>query len=297
MDRSPRGNPYRDLDRPPLSEPALRAALVRPGELWSELRIVAETGSTNADLVAAGADAADGTVLIAESQLAGRGRADRTWIAPARAGVTMSVLLRPAVRRQRWGWLPLLAGVAVAEALEAVAMIEVALKWPNDVLAGPGRRKVCGILVQVTGQATGQVTGSAVVIGIGLNVSTTAAELPVDTATSLALEESGCLDRDTLVRAVLRALARQYAGWCAAAGDPDASGLRAAYESRCDTIGADVSVSLPGGELLQGHATGVDGVARLQVATSAGVRAVAAGDVVHVRRAGPGDGTPDRYAG
>ncbi len=224
MDRSPRGNPYRDLDRPPLSEPALRAALVRPGELWSELRIVAETGSTNADLVAAGADAADGTVLIAESQLAGRGRADRTWIAPARAGVTMSVLLRPAVRRQRWGWLPLLAGVAVAEALEAVAMIEVALKWPNDVLAGPGRRKVCGILVQVTGQATGQVTGSAVVIGIGLNVSTTAAELPVVTATSLALEESGCLDRDTLVRAVLRALARQYAGWCAAAGDPDASG-------------------------------------------------------------------------
>src|SRR3954471_24155194 len=109
-------SPYTDLDRPPLSESALRRALVVPGGLWTDLTVVAETGSTNADLAAAArAGAPEGTVRVAERQTAGRGRLDRVWQSPARGGIAASVLLRPHVPAARLGWLSLLAGVAVVE--------------------------------------------------------------------------------------------------------------------------------------------------------------------------------------
>src|SRR6516165_1419427 len=156
------------------------AGLVRPDGLWREVRAVAETGSSNADLLAAaGAGAAEGTVLMAEAQTAGRGRLGRRWASPPRAGLTFSVLLRPdGVPAALLGWLPLLAGVAAAASVRAVAAVDATLKWPNDVLVG--ERKLGGILAERT--------GAAVVIGIGINVWQTRADLPPDAAaTSLAL--------------------------------------------------------------------------------------------------------------
>src|SRR5438552_1472765 len=105
-------SPYSDLDRPPLDERSLRRALVVPEGLWSELSVVAETGSTNADVAsAARAGVAEGLVLVAERQTAGRGRLGRLWESPARAGIAASVLLRPeGIEPARFGWLPPLAG-------------------------------------------------------------------------------------------------------------------------------------------------------------------------------------------
>ena len=125
--------------RTPLDAAALRAAVVRPDGLWRIVEVAGVTGSTNADLLARAADGEpEGAVLAAEQQSAGRGRLGRTWVAPPRAAVTFSVLLRPAaVPRARLGWLPLLAGVAVADAVRVVAAVGAQLKWPNDVLAGP----------------------------------------------------------------------------------------------------------------------------------------------------------------
>ena len=109
-------SPWRDLDRPPLREAALRASLVVDGGVWTDLRVVEETGSTNADVAAAvRAGSPEGLVVVAERQSAGRGRADRTWQAPLRSGLALSVLLRPTAPRETWGWLPLVAGLAVAE--------------------------------------------------------------------------------------------------------------------------------------------------------------------------------------
>src|SRR6516164_482086 len=126
------------------------AGLVRPGSLWREVRAVAETGSSNADLLAAaGAGAAEGTVLVAEAQTAGRGRMGRRWASPPGAGLTFSVLLRPdGVPGALLGWVPLLAGVAAAAAVRAVAAVEPGLKWPNDVLIGGA--KLGGILAERT---------------------------------------------------------------------------------------------------------------------------------------------------
>src|SRR3954453_10053754 len=180
--RSKVTSPWRDLDRPPLREATLRAALVVPEALWTEVRVVEETASTNADVAAAArAGAPAGLVLTAERQSAGRGRAGRTWVAPARAGLAVSVLLRPAAPRESWGWLPLLAGLAVVGPLATMSGLDLGLKWPNDVLVA-GERKLAGLLAEVV--------DDAVVVGIGLNVSLRADELPVPTATSLLLEGS-----------------------------------------------------------------------------------------------------------
>lgn len=132
---------WSDLDRPPLNATALRKGLVREGGLWSEVTVVPSTGSTNSDLVALAnaGKAAEGAVLVAEEQTSGRGRLDRQWTAPARSGLFFSVLLTPTeVPVARWGWVPLLTGVAVASGLSRAAGVDTALKWPNDLLLTVG---------------------------------------------------------------------------------------------------------------------------------------------------------------
>ncbi|GLX53743.1 biotin--[acetyl-CoA-carboxylase] ligase [Streptomyces hygroscopicus subsp. hygroscopicus] len=279
-------NPSRwsDLDRPPLNAAALRRALVRGGGLWSELEVVQRTGSTNNDLVAraAAGPVAEGTVLVAEEQTAAKGRLDRRWTAPPRSGLFVSVLLRPAeVPVARWGWLPLLTGVAVATGLARAAGVDTALKWPNDLLVTVGgeERKAGGILLERAGD-------DGVVIGFGLNVSLRAEELPVPQAGSLLLAGAATTDRDPLLRAVLRSLEDWYGRWRAAAGDPAESGLQDAYAAGCATLGRTVRAQLPGDRDIVGEAVAIDGDGRLVIATSEGVQEpVGAGDIVHLRPA------------
>ncbi|EFG65253.1 biotin--[acetyl-CoA-carboxylase] ligase [Streptomyces sp. SPB074] len=279
-------NPYSDLTRPPLSAAALRRALVRPGGLWTALDVVPRTGSTHTDLRARAAGTPEGAVLVAEEQTAARGRLDRRWSAPPRSGLFFSVLLRPEVPAARLGWLPLLAGVALATALSRAAGVDTALKWPNDLLltVDGAERKAAGILAEAT-------EDGAVVLGIGLNVSLRADELPVPTAGSLALADAITLDRDPLLRAVLRSLAEWYERWREADGDPAACGLQAAYAAGCSTLGRQVRAELPGGGELLGEAVALDGDGRLVLVTPGGAReAVGAGDIVHLRPVPPPEG-------
>ncbi len=288
---------YTDLARPSLRADALRGALCAPGGPLARLDVLDDVGSTNAWLLerAAGAPADHPhlSAVLAEHQSAGRGRLGRTWTAPPRSSLFVSVLLRlPGVPRERWSWLPLLAGESVAAVLRRTAGVAASVKWPNDVLvdvssAQPAAGKVAGVLSEVAPDA------SAVVVGVGLNVSLTQAELPAATATSLALAGASTTDRDVLARSVLRALAEAVTSWTGAGGDAEASGLAARVREACSTIGAAVRVELPGGSSLRGTAEGIDGEGRLLVrpghdGDAAGqeqrdVVAVGAGDVVHLR--------------
>jgi BirA family biotin operon repressor/biotin-[acetyl-CoA-carboxylase] ligase len=216
-------------------------------------------------------------MLVAEHQTSGRGRFDRVWTSPPRAGLTFSVLLRPDVPLLMWGWLPLLAGVALAEAVRETAAVETSLKWPNDLLAGRDGRKAAGILVQTAGDAA--------VVGIGLNVSTTADELPIETATSLAVQGAATLDRTDLLAAILTRIDARAAQWTDCGGDADACGLAEAYRDVCGTIGASVRVTVADGKVVEGQAVDVDAGGRLVVRTSSGERTVGAGDVEHLRPA------------
>ena len=260
---------WSDLERPPLRVQALRRALLAPIGPYAALDVVATVPSTNTALAAAaGAGAPDRTVLVAEHQSAGRGRAARSWSAPPRSGLALSVLLRPTeVPPDRWSWLPLLVGVALCRTVSTLGEIPAVLKWPNDLLLGADQRKAAGILAEVI------PAGPAVVVGIGLNVSTRGEELPGPPATSLLLEH-GVTDRVVLLPAILRSLAGAYAGWRA---DPGA--LPAAYRSVSSTFGRTVRLSLPDGTAVEGVADDLDEDGRIVVNGTA----YGAGDVVHLR--------------
>jgi BirA family biotin operon repressor/biotin-[acetyl-CoA-carboxylase] ligase len=247
---------YDDLTRPPLRAAALARALEPDG--W-RVEVVSTVSSTNAAVAErARAGEAHGLVVVAEEQTEGRGRLDRSWLSPPRAGLTFSVLLRLSLAPELLGWVPLWGGLAVAMAVREHAEVDAVLKWPNDVLVDG--RKVAGLLAEVV--------DGAVILGIGLNVTTKRAELPHDHATSLVLEGAVASDRETLLKAILRSLAGVL-------GDRNTT----SYRELCSTLGREVRVELPGDRSVEGTAESVDDLGRLVVNGTA----YAAGDVVHLR--------------
>ena len=277
--------------------------------LVPRLDVLETAGSTNDELVrrATGPDAADWcdlSVIVTDNQTAGRGRLGRTWTAPIGTSLAISVLLRPSesapmtvtmpvvpafgvcpagpvtaagdvapFSTDGLGWMPLLAGLAMTRAVVSLGAAAT-LKWPNDVLIGG--KKVSGILSELLLGASG------VVVGVGFNTAVPADALPVDTATSLLVEGVN-VDADVALAAFLAEFVNLYRAFVAAAGDPGASGLRAAVIEACDTIGRSVSVQLPAGEPLLGEAVDIDEFGRLVVESNGRRTAVAAGDVTHLR--------------
>ncbi len=261
----------------PLNAEAVQAALAAGSATWMRVELRERTASTNDDVVRAARDgAAEGLVVVAEHQLAGRGRLGRSWHSAPGAALTFSVLLRPSVAASRWSWLPLLAALAVRDGVAGATERPVALKWPNDVLVDD--LKLCGVLVERV-----DAGGPAAVVGIGINVSLTGAELPAPQATSLALAGACDVDRARLLVDVLGRLAAAYESW---RDDEEADAeLRARYELVCSTLGRAVRVELPGGEHLAATAVRLDPGGRLVVDLDGGERVLSAGDVVHLRAA------------
>ncbi|MFJ4044793.1 biotin--[acetyl-CoA-carboxylase] ligase [Microbacterium sp. NPDC089987] len=250
--------------------------LSRTRALADPLIVLESCGSTNAEMRERlhGERLGHLAVIVTDAQTAGRGRLDRTWTTPAGSALAVSVLLRdlPA-DPDAWGWLPLAAGVAMADAVAAqLPAHEVGLKWPNDVLVDG--RKICGILAEVTPHG--------VIIGSGVNTAMTSEQLPVSTATSFAaLGAAADIDRllsDYLIglRDLVAELARRGAA---------ASGLHREAEKRCLSLGRDVEVTMPHGATLRGRAVGLQADGCLMVDVDGVERAVASGDVVHARLA------------
>lgn len=289
-------------DRPPLDANALRSASFLAATGIPQLTVVESTGSTNADLLRGASEDPgaypDLTALTAEYQSAARGRLERRWEAPARSSVSVSLVLRPVnaegrpLPTQSYSWLSLLAALALREALLDTAGIPAELKWPNDVLVRG--RKIAGILAQL-----GPLQGSTVppvVLGTGLNVSLTEAELPVPTATSVLLENPATVDRTELLKSYLEHFTTLYRSFCNADGDPAAGmaggpSLHKRVEAVLTTLGRQVRAHLPGDHEIIGHASRLDEYGSLMVVDSGGhEHVITAGDVVHLRPwTSPGD--------
>ena len=275
----------------------------------AKMVVVDSTGSTNADLLRAvnvePKEWPDMSVLTAEYQSAARGRLDRRWEAPPLSSVSVSLVLRPAnaegrpLPTQTYSWLSLLGALALRETLRETAGIPAELKWPNDVLVRG--RKIAGILAQLGPMVDGSVR--AVILGTGLNVGLTASELPVPTATSVALEEPLTVDRTVLLKSYLADFAVLYRSFCNADGDPAAGiaggpSLHKRVESVMVTLGRQVRAQLPGDHEIIGHASRLDEYGSLLVVDKdAREHVVTAGDVVHLRPwTPPGEGTESGYA-
>lgn len=280
-----------DSGRDPLRADEVRAALLAPAGPLRRCEVLPVAGSTSTEALARlAADPAwaDGGLLTAEHQDAGRGRGGHTWTTPPGAAVTLSLVLRPGVPRAAWGWLPLLTGLGVVRAVSAATGLAAALKWPNDVLLPaadgvdlPGwgtDRKAVGILAEVA------PPGDAVVLGIGVNVGQTAAELPVPSATSLRAAGAAGVDRTAVLVAVVRQVVAVLDRWRAHGGDVAAAGLDAEVAAVCRTLGSDVRATLPDGAEARGTAVRIDADGALVLRGADGAeRRLLAGDVRHVR--------------
>ena len=260
---------------------------------FTTIDFVEKTGSTNTDLMQA-TNVADGTVLLADEQLSGKGRLGRTWTAPAGSQVIFSLLLLPE-SLDHLGTLPLAAGLAVTDSIEGTV-----LKWPNDVHIDGN--KLCGILAEAgpVGQAFkaapkteltkvevgkaevnkaevnkavgGAAPSARVVVGMGINVTLTREDLPIEKATSLELEGRDT-DRTELAITVLKNLRRRIVQW----ENQDPQLLRD-YRAVCSSLGQEVRLETPSGDVT-GHVDEIGEDGRIMVAGEY----YSAGDVTHLR--------------
>lgn len=248
------------------------------------VQVTESTGSTNADVARAATESPSQwphlSLLLTTDQRAGRGRLDRTWTAPPGTALAVSVLLRvPRLPYASRGWIPLMAGAAMARAITAQmtgSEHTARVKWPNDVLVDGG--KICGILAEVIA-----TDPDAIVVGTGVNTRMSSTDLPVTTATSFAALGLEC-DEDRLLADYLTALDEQVTALADALGNASVAGIRGEIEALCATVGQDVRVRMPDGSEIVGNARGIDEDGRLVVVDGAGVETpVSAGDVLHVR--------------
>ncbi|WP_447980725.1 biotin--[acetyl-CoA-carboxylase] ligase [Candidatus Nitrospira bockiana] len=255
------------------------------------IQVLPETDSTNrAAFQLAQTGAADGTLVLADAQTAGRGRLGRVWHSPPGANLYCSLVLRrevPPDRLPDWlSWIPLLSAAGVAQAVRQASNLHATVKWPNDVLVSG--RKISGILCESAGVGT---TDIFVIIGVGLNVNLPAHRLPDElrsTATSLAHEAGRPFDRAVLAALLIGEIERRV-DWLRA-GERDR--MREEYRSLSATIGQRVRVELAHGAVIEGSAEDVAGDGALLVRSEAEDPTrparyfeVRAGDVTHLRSA------------
>ena len=205
-----------------------------------------------------------GDVITAEYQSAGKGRLDRSFVAEKSTALLFSIYLEPKISEVNFGYITLLTGSTVTNVLNEITDLnKFKCKWPNDVLING--RKVAGILAERS--------GNGVIIGIGINVSTSKQDLPVETATSIYLETNQLLNRNKLLVSILKELTLQLAAW------ESGTDLTPSYRALSATLGQAVRVELPGGITHEAKALDIDESGALHLDDGT---VITVGDVIHL---------------
>jgi len=227
-----------------------------------------------------------GTVILADRQTAGRGRLQRTWFSPPGSNIYGSLIFSSNSHVQDLGWIPLMAGTAIAQAIEDTSEISISLKWPNDILIN--EQKVGGILCESFKRDSIE---TSVVIGFGINVNLSESEFPKDleqTATSLQIHSQKPLDRHQLFKSIIQSLEQAWE----ALNTQGPPACQLAYSARCRTLGKQILVQFPDGSTLEGMAQFIGEQGQLQMVPSssdatgqsARIVDVHAGDIYHIRK-------------
>lgn len=267
--------------------PETLAALLPSKTLGQSLFVFEELPSTNTfALELARNPTPYGTIVLADRQTAGRGRLQRAWFSPPGANIYGSVIFSLKTKFQSLGWIPLMAGTAIAQAIEDNINVNITLKWPNDILIA--EYKVGGILCESFNRNS---TETCVVIGFGINVNLPESLLPKELqpiATSLQIQAQQTFDRYHLIKSIITTLEQ---GWEALISRGPKS-CQLSYKTRCSTLGSHIQVHLPDGRQLDGVAKAIGEQGQLQILTSssdpkeqsAKMVDIHAGDIRHIRK-------------
>lgn len=240
------------------------------------LEVLSSTASTNnvaVDLANQGAPA--WSLVTAEHQTGGRGRLGRQWESTPSTNLLFSLVLRPDLHFEHsvLGWLPLLGGVAVAQGVREATGVQAKVKWPNDVVVTRDNepRKLAGLLAERT--------TDAVVVGVGLNVHAEQAQLPIASATSIAIETHAPIERARLLTEVLAAWQRL---WTELGNSAE---LRSIYRQWSATLGTPVKAIIHDQSEIVGTAVDLDPEGHLVIETEFGqLHTITAADIHHLRR-------------
>ncbi|MFD2173524.1 biotin--[acetyl-CoA-carboxylase] ligase [Rhodobacter lacus] len=260
--------PTLSAQAPRFSRPA---QLERPqagvGCALHRLPVVDSTNRYLADLAAGSSPAQTrtGTVVLADTQTAGRGKYDRVWASLPESSLTFSVLLRPARPVEDLAQTTLVVAVALAEAIAQVTGLETEIKWPNDLMVRG--RKLCGILCELVLTDDGEP--AHIIAGVGLNLNHRKSDFPgalQGFATSIALETGRQVDRWELFTAVLERLDERLREWEAEGFAP----IRQAWSARSCTLGHEILVTHTGGAALRGTALRLEADGSLSLRDASG---------------------------
>ena len=267
--------------------PEILTTLLPSKTLNQSLFVFEELTSTNTFAIELAKNPiSQGTVVLADKQTAGRGRLQRSWFSPPGANIYGSLIFSFNLPFQTIGWIPLMAGTAITQAIEEHAEIGVTLKWPNDILIA--ERKVGGILCESFKKSS---TETCVVIGFGINVNLSESAFPkdlADNATSLQIQSQHPLDRHHLLKSIITTLEQG----CETFISQGPQAFRLTYSSRCSTLGTKIQVQFPDGRELEGMAQSIGEQGQLQMIPSpsdakeqsARILDVHAGDILHIRK-------------
>ena len=210
--------------------------------------------------------ASTGEVYLAEFQSAGRGRGNRTFESQPGQGMLLSAVLSPTGQPEsRWGWVPLIVGVAACSAIVKTTGVNVSLKWPNDVMIE--EKKVGGIIAEKIGHQ--------IVVGIGINCLQDEANLPTENATSLQIHSLDKVNRQSLVINFLQDLAKITSTW-----EEKPFSVENKYRQLCSTLESEIRLTLPDGSEVFGRAAAISSNGALVLADG---REFFAADVTHLR--------------
>ena len=266
---------YRLVTSPDLLESEVVKSKLRTGRIGQRLVCLKRTLSTNVDAFRLAEDgAAEGTVVIADAQSAGKGRRGRAWSSPCGVNLYCSVVLRPQIMPHEAPQLTFLSAVAVARAIEATTALKPEIKWPNDVLIVG--KKVAGLLNEMSSE-TDRI--NFVILGIGVNLNMTTDQFPDDLrhpATSLLMESGSRVVRSSFASVMLNELDKLYADFLLSGFAP----VRREWQQRCNANGRQVAVSDAGADVVSGMFAGIDGDGALLVQNDEGrIERILSGDV------------------
>lgn len=270
----------------PLQSTRLDAELIQQRlttrTLGRPLHLFAELASTNATaFTLAGSGAAHGTAILAEAQTAGRGRQGRQWISPSHLNIYCSLILKHPNFSRHVSWIPLVTGLAIAEATRRTCGIEISLKWPNDLLHL--EKKIAGILCESSSQGS-QV--SPCIVGFGVNVNCRETDFPEELrslTTSCHQATRQFHDRNGLIADIFNRLGN----WYDCVESEQFEHIRQSYEASCVTLGREVEISCLTGQTIRGTATNIGNDGALLVSTvhegKSHTLEIRSGNVQHLR--------------